>query len=307
MRLWKPSHGRLIILRIKVLLLLLFYLSSFIYAIEGKPLWVEFQEAKALYESGEFKEALNYFLSVTKGDRPFPEAEYMIGLLYLEEGELEIAEKQILKALENSHYLEVEQDILNYKYKLAEIYLLKEDYSSYVEQLKEIIGGDELNVKEIKDQKAFYDTLLDSGIDRLLHLYRKEADNVLNARVYLGYYYNSIGDYKRSVSYLLPSMLALITEVISDRTLLDREYIFTGMNDFFLSLNRDKRASTYFNEHDFYRVFYYLAESLYGLEREEIARDIWELMVLVDIESPWIRKANKQLREPELETWKLIY
>lgn len=294
-------------MKIKVLLLVLLCTMTLIHSLEEEPVWVEFQQARALYDSGEFKEALNYFLNVTQGDRPFPEAEYMIGLLYLEEGELEIAEKQVLKAMENSHYLEVKQDLLTYKYKLADIYLLKEDYESYVSQLKNIIGGDDLDVKEIRDQGAFYDTLLESGIDRLLHLYRKDADSVLNARVYLGYYYNSIGDYKLAVSYLLPSMLALITEVINDRVVDNREYTFTGMDNFFISLNRDKRAAKYFKEHDFYRVFYYLAESLYGLGEAEKAKEIWDLMVMVDLDSPWIRKARKQLREPELETWKLIY
>lgn len=293
----------------KIKALLFFLLSSLttLSALEEKPVWVEFQQARALYESGEFREALNYFLNVTKGDRPFPEAEYMIGLLYLEEGELEIAEKQVLKALENSHYLEVKQEILTYKYKLADIYLLKEDYDSYVKQLKDIIGGDDLDIKEIRDQRAFYDTLLESGIDRLLHLYRKDADSVLNARVFLGYYYNSIGDYKTAVTYLLPSMLALITEVINDRVVENREYQFSGMVDFFNSLNRDKRSAKYFKEHDFYRVFYYLAESLHGLGELDRANEIWELMITVDIDSPWIKKARKQLREPELETWKLIY
>ena len=73
---------------------------------EQKPLWVEFEEAKTLFENGNFQDALEYFLEVTKNEINFPEAEYMIGLLYLEEGELEIAEEQVKKAIKLAPFLQ---------------------------------------------------------------------------------------------------------------------------------------------------------------------------------------------------------
>lgn len=292
--------------KILFLLILLIYTVS-IFSLEEKPLWVEFQEAKRLYESGHFQEALDYFLDVTKSETPFPEAEYMIGMLYLEEGELDIAEKQIMKAIELSTYLEVQEDLISYRYSLAKVYLLKEEYENYIYTLKEIIGKDEIDLDDIRDQKAYYDTLLESGIDRLMHLYRKDADNVLNARIYLGFYYNSIGDYKSSVNYLLPPMLALLSEAIDDNVKQDREYVFESMDLFFSRIEGNERIKGYFSEHDIYKVFYYLGESLYGLNNEERAIEIWTLLANSDIKSLWVNKSKKQILNPILETWKFIY
>lgn len=289
------------------LFLLLLTLSLSLFSLEEKPLWVEFQEAKALYERGEFQKALDFFLDSTKGSIPFPEAEYMIGLLYLEEGELDLAEIQVKKAIDNYSYLEVPEDLYDYKYTLSEIYMLRGDWDNYVYSLKDIIGIDEIDLDEIRDQKAYYDTFLESGVDRLLHLYRKKADNVLSAKVLLGYYYNSTGEYKESVNYLLPAMLSITTEVIDDNTLFDREYLFSSMSDFFKELGSNKRALEYFEENDFYKLFYYLAESLLGLGEKERALDIWRLLADSGIESKWVTKSKKQLNDPLLENWKLIY
>lgn len=290
------------------MLFLLFLVSISLYSLEDeKPLWVEFQEAKSLYENGRFQEALDFFLEVTKSETPYPEAEYMIGMLYLEEGELAIAEKQVIKAIDLSEFLEVKEDLNKYKYSLARIYLLKEEYDNYIYTLKDILGRDEIDIDEIRDQKAYYDMLLNSGIDRLLHLYRKEADNVLDARLYLGYFYNSQGDYKASVNYLLSPMLALFSEAIEDETLRDREYVFESMEIFFKEIPKDDRISQYFIEHDMYKVLYYLGESLYGLGEEERAMEIWNLLAHSNIKSLWVNKSKKQVLNPTLETWKFIY
>ncbi|MBN2618428.1 MAG: tetratricopeptide repeat protein [Spirochaetales bacterium] len=294
-------------MRFKFLIILYLFSSIAIFSQDNLPLWIKFQEAKMMYENGDFQDALEFFLSVTSKDTPFPEAEYMIGLLYLEEGELDLAENQIKKAIELSPYLEVKEDILDIKYSLAKIYLLKEDYDSYVLSLKDILGGDELNIEEIRDQNAYYETLIESGIDRLVVLYRKDADSVMNARIYLGYYYNSIGEYSKSVSYLLSPVLAIITEVINDKFNRNREYVFSDMETLFTQISSDKRVIEYFNEHDILKLFYYLAESLYGLDEKDKAKEIWSLLANSSFESMWVNKSVKQLRNPELETWKFIY
>lgn len=282
-------------------------LSNTISSLEEKPLWVKFQEAKSYYENGNFQEALNFFLEVTKSPTPFPEAEYYIGMLYLEEGELDVAEEQIKKAIDLSHYLQIKQDLLTFKYSLAEVYILKEDFDNYIYTLKDIIGREEIDLQDIRDQRAYYDTILESGINRLLHLYRKEADNVLNARVFLGYYFNSIGEYKESVNFLLSPMIALISEVIDDNITLNREYVFESMDIFFNELTKNRRAKEYFEQHDFYKLFYYLGESFYGLGNKDRAIEIWKLLSDSGIDSKWINKSRKQLKNPVLEDWKFIY
>ncbi|QEN05848.1 hypothetical protein EW093_14440 [Thiospirochaeta perfilievii] len=294
-------------MRNSLLIICLTLLSLPLFSLDKKPNWVNFQEAKMFYESGNFREALDYYLQVTKSPTPNPEAEYMIGLLYLEEGELEIAEEQILKAISLSHYLQVKEDLMFYKYSLAKVYLLKDDYDSYVSTLKDIIGKSSIDLQEVRDQRAYYDTILESGVNRLLHLYRKDADNVLNARIYLGYYYNSIGKYLESVNYLLSPMLSLVTEVINDNIKQDREYVFISMEQFFKEVGKNKRVQEYFEENDFYKLFYYLGESFYGLGLKEQANEFWELLVNSNLESKWINKAKKQLKDPSLEEWKFVY
>ncbi len=285
---------------------LIFVLLS-ISSLEDKPLWVEFQEAKDLYERGDFQEALGFYLDVTKSNTPYPEAEYMIGLLYLEEGELALAKEQVKKAISLSHYLQFPEELLEYRYKLAQIYLLQEDYDNYILTLNEIIGREEIDLAEVRDQKAYFDTLIDSGLNRVLHLYRKKADNVLDARVKLGYYYNSIGKYKESVNYLLSPLIAFISEVIDDNILIDREYIFTSVEIFLKEISNNKRALNYFNEHEVFKVFYYTGESLYGMDQTERAFEIWNFLAESSIDSMWINKARQQLDNPVVEDWKIIY
>lgn len=292
--------------RILTLLLVLFTLTP-LSAQEGLPLWVKFENAKELFRSGEFRDSLDFFIEVTKGDRPFPEAEYMIGLIYLEEGELQIAKEQVKKAITYSSFLQVPIDLIEYKYTLSEIYLLNEEYENYVLTLKEIVGGDRLTLDDIRDQKAYYDVLIKSGMDRFLHLYRKDADSVINARILLGYYYHNRGDYKNSVNYLLTPTLSLITEVLKDNQLRDREYVFESMETFFYRIKENKRALEYFHRHDFYKLFYYLGESLLGLGEKERAIEVWTLLADSDIDSLWVKKSKKQILNPTLENWKLMY
>ena len=162
-------------------------------------------------------------------------------------------------------------------------------------------------MQEVRDQKAYFDVLIESGINRLLHLYRKKADNVLNARVYLGYYYNSKGEYKESVNYLLSPILALLTEVINDNVLNNREYEFLSVENLFSKISTNKRIEMYFIEHDFYKLFYYLGESLFGMGYKDRANEIWLLLANSDISLKWKNKAKQQLKDPVLEYWKFVY
>lgn len=278
-----------------------------LFALDELPLWVEFEKAKELFHNGEFQDALDFFIKATKADTPYPEAEYMIGLLYLEEGELKIAEEQVKRAIELSPYLQSQEDLTHYKYTLADIFLLKEDYNNYIETLKGIIGGDEIDLSDVRDQKAYFDVLINSGMNRLLHLYRKKADNVINARLLLGYYYHGIQDYKNSVNYLLSPCLALISEVIDDNIQMDREYTFTDINSFLKDSKNNRRINTYYEEHDFYKVLYYLGESLLGLGYKDRALEIWSILAESDIDSLWVKKSKKQILNPTLENWKVIY
>lgn len=298
---------RLRSLRSRTILLIIFINSITLFCRDNLPMWVQFENAKELFRTGQFQESLDFFLEVTKGNKPFPEAEYMIGLLYLEEGELQIAEKQIKKAIELSPYLQVQKDLIEYKYSLGQVYLLKEDYENYLITLKDIIGGDQLSLEDIRDQKAYFDVLINSGMDRFLHLYRVRADSVINARILLGYYYHNVGDYKNSVNYLLTPVLALISEVVEDNKSFDREYLFTDMDSFFKEVRDNKRALQYFEEHDFYKLFYYLGESLLGLDKRERALEVWTLLANSEIDSLWVEKSKKQILDPTLENWKLIY
>lgn len=284
--------------------LLLLTISFFTFGEE--PDWVNYSRAKEKYYNGEFKESLDYFLDVTK-DGNFPEAEYMIGLIYLEEGELALAKDQVQKAIDLKHYLEVPQDLIHYRYKLAQILLLQEDYTQYEKLLRDISGGEIIDLTEVRDQKAYYDTLLSSGMDRLLHLYRRDPENTINANIELGYYYNSIGEYKRSVNYLLTPVISLITEVIEDNKQFDREYVFVDMETFFTEAEKNRRIHGYLYKNEFYKMFYYLGQSLLGLEEEEKAIEVWKLLADSNIESRWVKKSKEQILEPTLENWTFIY
>ena len=164
------------------------------------PGWVLYEKGLASYRQGDPDRALEYFnLSAKSGDLR-PEAIYRIGRIYEEEGDYLLAEERYKEALEDARFLYVPDDRWQIEYSLAGIYLNRGDLDRY-EQLLLSIFDQEMtrNEEVIRREHSYVQMLKESGMDKLLLLFRTRLSYSLEAAGQLGVYYARSEAWKSSL------------------------------------------------------------------------------------------------------------
>lgn len=148
----------------------------------------------------------------------FPEAEAGLARVYLIEGNLTLAERHYLRALDSSAFLAIPQTEWELRYELAEVYemsqrrrLAQREWLTIVEDVDDI---DSDETRELLDnyRRIFWE----DGIDRLLQLYRQEGAASIAANRNLGRQYLGMGRYEASFDHDIMATVKIVTIVVEE-------------------------------------------------------------------------------------------
>ena len=179
-----------------------------------------------------FENSIDKLLSYIDEIKDFPEAQCLIGDIYLLEGEYTFAEEYYLQAIANAKVL----DIPNQKYeiltKLARISYLQNNPNQMEIRLLSILTED----KTFCD-KALFSAMMNTissnkpdSMEKFFQLYRSDSFYALEAYNKLFEYYYSIGNTEKSLQFALLSVLtnfSRMEDVVASRNI---EYSYKNLN-----------------------------------------------------------------------------
>jgi tetratricopeptide (TPR) repeat protein len=241
----------------------------------------------------------------------YPEAEYWIGETYRIEGELRLALSQFQKVYEQRKLLEnpgFEVDIL---YKIADIYKIRQEYTSMERTLLDIITGltaegiprDSLWTEEASSfaKNALARTLDNDGIGRFLSLYRYNNTRVEAAHRLLGFYYYATGRHSQAKDHLMFAFLIQNTVLLEELIRGRYDFTFTSLEDLMAAIRRNSPQAAYLEEAEYYKTAYYLGTSLFATGKLSSARPFWIFLSDRQDAGEWRGRARAQLRSPFVE------
>jgi len=171
----------------------LFFLIPFFAAsqtTDSLPGWILYEKGIFQYEQGRLDEALELFSLSGREGLLTPEALYWIGRIYEEEGDYLMAEQRYMEALQDARFLYVPGEQWNIRYSLAGIYLNRKEFDRYEQLLLSIFDQEMMrNEQVIRREHAFAQVLKESGMDKLLLLYRLDLTYSQEAASQLGVFY----------------------------------------------------------------------------------------------------------------------
>ncbi len=183
-----------------LILLVSFYCAAQSVEDSHLPGWVLYEKGLSLYERGELGLALEYLNLSAKEGVLTPEALYRIGRIYEEEGDYLLAEMRYNEALKDARFLYVPEDKWLIQYSLAGIYLNRKENDRYEQQLLSIFDEEmKRNEEIIRREHSYVQMLKESGMDKLLLLFRIRLEFSQEAAAQLGVYYARSGEWKSSI------------------------------------------------------------------------------------------------------------
>ncbi len=232
----------------------------------------------------------------------YPEAEYWKGRVFFIEGELSLADTQYRRAYSMRASLEIPEERYTILYSMAEIYEARSEYVAWENVMKSILNDGEPGTDTNNDgidpylRDAMMSTLVESGFDRFLTLYRLEPSNTLTANVALAAYYLERG---RAAATLHAAIAANMnfTRIISMMRAKDRDYTWKGLDDFLTRVSGRKDLWSYLETSDIPRLMLALADALYISGSRKHAADIWRFVKSVGI-MPYKATAEVRLTNP---------
>ena len=235
--------------------------------------------------------------------KDYPEAEYWIGETYRTEGELGIALKQYQKAYEQRALLETagfEVDIL---YKIADIHRIRQEYSKMEEALLDILKQDSLWTQGAGSfmWTGMSRVLENDGINRFLTIYRHNSPAALRAHELLGYYYFASGRHNRAAEHFMFAFIMQNSTLIREVTRGRFDYTFSTLDALLYEIGRQPSLQAYIEEHEYFKIMYYLGTAYYGSGKLQLAWEFWSILNRHLEAGEWQIRAQTQLRNPSME------
>ncbi len=250
------------------------------------------------YEYFDF--SIDNLLDFLEQSANYPEALYLLGRLYFNEGELEIANTYFMSAYENRHLLDVNDIQFDILYSMADIYAVDENWNSFEESLLLIASEDDAYYVDGKPSPFLYSVSSalknDMDADKFFLLFRNDFSMSLKAWNYLTYFYDEQGfDTKALETALLYTTSALerVENVLEDR---DIDYEYEGLEQLFRELKLFTDIIDWARNNYFWQGFYDLARLSKEQGYEDFARGVFLALALECPEREWRVLAERALQ-----------
>jgi tetratricopeptide (TPR) repeat protein len=265
--------------------------------------WLLYEQGNAAAAQKEFGLALQLYKEASLKAGNFPEAEAAIGDIYVEEGEVDLAQIQYEKAynLRNAFYIpDMQYGVL---YKMAHLFEGLGQYKQMEDKLTLIVRDDKRFVETATSrlrtqiEKNFFD----KGLDRVLVLYNYLDTFSAPAHSRLGWFYYRTGRYAPSASQLLFSTIYRVSSVEQYLAERDVDFRYSTITDLMTIIGRSPDLLRFAGDVELFRDLYYLAGSTYVLGYPERAAAIWKALAAAPIAGTYQSLSQRQLKSPFTE------
>ncbi|HKK48682.1 MAG TPA: tetratricopeptide repeat protein [Alkalispirochaeta sp.] len=235
-----------------------------------QPAWVHFERAQDAARSGpdrDYAEAIRLYSRALAARPVYPEAYIGMARVYAAEGDVALARRYYQQALEQSGSLEIPDEAFELRLELARLLEQEGAEREYRNALQRIVNEDPVfnNDSDSTQRQAMRDRLLDSGLNRVLILYRLNFPQSLEAHRELADYLLNDADSRRreqAIEHLLFAVVEIAGRAVN--AIIDHEfdYQFTTIADLILTAQRYPDVQQYLQEMGFIGLLLRLASAL---------------------------------------------
>ncbi len=234
----------------------------------------------------------------------YPEAEYWKGKIFFMEGELDLAENQFKRALDQALSLDIPEDMFSILYAMADLYEVKADRVARERVLQRILDGvsaapDDQGAAHLDAalRSAMAKTLREAGFDKFMTLYRVEPSFALDAYAELASFYLENGRADAMINSAIAANMTL-TRAIRIMQAKDRDYSWRSLEDFLLKARTNRDVMEYLSKYPLHRMLLVLADALYIEGGRGFAGVMWSTLETQGVE-PYASVAKARLLRPD--------
>jgi tetratricopeptide (TPR) repeat protein len=305
-------------------ILLFSVLSVSLFAQDEKPIWLEYQNGIESFKNHLYGEAMAIFKRCALRNPRYPEAEYWIGKIFEMEGELELAEAQYRKALQENFRTALTIPDFEYTIRSSLAGVLKTQGRSdeYIAEIENILNSDSFYTGEYgqKNIDSIAKLWRSKGINRVFELYRIQNRRFAVYYAEAGIYYYSRGEYEKAFRLLAVPVLSALSEMGEIQKKIHPDFIFTSQKNFdkreypegleedlkefhlkdvseLISISiSDAKIAEYLVNADFFKNFYYIGVLLAELGETQYAFESLMLCSRFNVAGLWQKMALKKMQ-----------
>jgi hypothetical protein len=280
-------------------------------SLDADGTWITLERGRIALEEGDPGAALAAFLEAreTAARDVYPEADLALGDFWLAEGELAQAERAYRKALDGlriAEYLTVyrEFDYGRLRFvlleRLAELDRLRENYGGMEEQYRAIVGADsDFTTGTLADRVM--SNYLEGGLNKVLTLYRLNANFAVRAYAELGWLYYRNGNHEKAIRYSLFAVTNILSTVLGELRRADPQYAFVSVETTLKDAYRRENTRSYLQETSVWKALYYLAAESHAARHTARARETWGILQRSRDAGMYQDLSTRQLNRPWVE------
>ncbi len=231
----------------------------------------------------------------------FPEAEYWIGLVFMQEGEYALARIQFERAVAMADSYRVPDDRFTVLYELSSVYRTEGRMRDCESALLAVADADPLFADGSKDylRARMMETLTEpgsrAGFDKFISLYRIKSPFALRAFDELGTFYLESNRDDRALLYLAAAVDIVCGNIIESVSSDDPGFVFETVAGLLETALRKPAIVAYAESVDLFRLLYRLGEALERKNAAGTARTVYAIVADGRGAGVWGNRARNKL------------
>ena len=229
----------------------------------------------------------------------YPEADFLLGKLYMIEGEYALAEHFYASAYEGRRYLDIPDVQFDILADLAELYKLTGDSEKY-ESVLLILASQDDKYRQNNNPSAFISAVVSAvkrgmGADKLFFLYRSDNYKTLSVWYRLTTYYDSLDLNERAFETALLFCITAVSRADSIIKSRDMDYAYTGVRPLLHKIQLYGDINEWAAKYKLWEGFYLLGKTAQKAGYSSFAAEIFSAVAAESPERTWTVLAQKAL------------
>ena len=242
-----------------------------------------------------FKSSVQNIKNYYRDHIVYPEADYLIGKIFLSEGELDVAENYFDNALKNWQFLDIQSTKYYILYDLAYLYSIKGDETGYEQSLLNIVkdNDDYLVNGEISSslKSILRYAQKEKSPDKFFKLYR--AGNYFSIKACLklaDFYYEKNSPEKARYQSVL-GVLSSFTRMNEILVMRNSKYAYNDLHSFFEEALRHSDVRDWIDDNNVWNGFYTFALLMEEGGNKEFASSIYQILSELSLD-PYVKNLS---------------
>ena len=229
----------------------------------------------------------------------YPEADFLLGKLYMIEGEYALAAHFYASAYEGRRYLDIPDVQFDILADLAELYKLTGDSEKY-ESVLLILASQDDKYRQNNNPSAFISAVVSAvkrgmGADKLFFLYRSDNYKTLPVWYRLTTYYDSLDLNERAFETALLFCITAVSRADSIIKSRDMDYAYTGVRALLHKIQLYGDINEWAAKYKLWEGFYLLGKTAHDAGYASFAAEIFAAVAAESPERTWNVLAQKAL------------